>query len=415
MVSPRDVEMAKTAKKRSSARRSKKGVRKPKSSKNLQAWSGGLILLTVAFSILALWMWKGRRDADISVPLYEEKSKNGFSELVDEVEIVIYRSLLQLGVQPSEVQFRKVTPRTRQDKQWDFTELDVSLVQSRKFPQAEEIFARNLSALSSKVTWESRKKTNEHLELFIRVEGNLTHRLALLLQRKPNGEQSPSETHAKLAIVIDDLGYDGRLARRFLDIESPLSFSVLPHGTFSASIARRVHKAGRELLLHLPMEPKAYPEVNPGVGTLLMAMTDEEFIQTLRNDLDSFPYISGVNNHMGSRLSEHEDKMRLVMQELKNRSLFFLDSRTSIETKAYNVARQLQVPAAKRDVFLDNIQSPKAIRSQMNRLIQLARLRGTAVGIAHPHETTLAVLKEEIPSLPGKGVKLVPISLIVRR
>ena len=407
--------MAKTGKKRSSAKRSRKRARKPKSSKNLQAWSGGLILVTVACLILALWKWEGRRDADMPVPLYEEKSKNGFSVLVDEVEIVIYRSLLQLGVQPSEVQFRKVTPRTRQTKQWDFTELDVSLVQNRKFPQVEEIFARNLSGLSSKVTWKSRKKTSAHMELLIRVEGNLTHRLALLLKRKPNGKKSPPETYAKLAIVIDDLGYDGRLASRFLEIKYPLSFSVLPHGTFSASIARRVHEAGQELLLHLPMEPKGYPEVKPGEGALLLSMTDEEFSQTLRNDLDSFPYIIGVNNHMGSRLSENEDKMRLVMQELKNRSLFFLDSRTSTETKAYSVARQLKVPAAERDVFLDNIQNPKAIRSQMNRLIQLARLRGAAVGIAHPHETTLAVLKEEVPSLPGKGVKLVPISMIVRR
>jgi polysaccharide deacetylase 2 family uncharacterized protein YibQ len=161
------------------------------------------------------------------------------------------------------------------------------------------------------------------------------------------------------------------------------------------------------------MEPKAYPEVNPGVGALLMKMTDAELVQTLRKNLDSLPYISGVNNHMGSRLSEQEEKMRLVMQELKNRNLFFIDSRTSRKTKAYSVAQQLEIPSAERDVFLDNIQSPRAIRSQMNRLIQRARLKGTAIGIAHPHETTLSVLKEVIPNLSGKGVELVPVSEIV--
>jgi len=231
--------------------------------------------------------------------------------------------------------------------------------------------------------------------------------------KRPEPKESPQEASAKLAIVIDDLGHNGRLARRLLEIEGPLSFSVLPYGTFSDQIARRVNDAGRDLLLHLPMEPKGYPEVRPGLGALLTGMTDVEFVQTLRKNLDSIPYILGVNNHMGSRLCEHEGKMRLVMQELKKRSLFFLDSRTSSETKAYSVAQQLEIPSARRDVFLDNIQSPKAIRSQMNRLIQMAQLRGEAIGIAHPHETTLVILAEMIPNLSAEGVELVPISQIV--
>jgi polysaccharide deacetylase 2 family uncharacterized protein YibQ len=363
--------------------------------------------------IFALWLGKGRRYGNAPVPPYEERSKNGFSVLVDEVEITIYKSLLELGVQPSQVQFSKVTHRAQQNRQWDYTELDVSLIQDQTFRQAEQLFARNLAALGSKVTLESRKKETTHRELFIRVENILTHRLVLFLRGRALKEEPPSDTFGKLAIVIDDLGYDHRLADRFLEIEAPLSFSVLPHGTFSDRIARRVHEAGRELLLHLPMEPKGYPEVKPGVGALLMEMADVEFFKTLRNNLDSLPYINGVNNHMGSRLCEHEEKMILVMEELKNRSLFFLDSRTSSETKAYRVAQQLAVPSAKRDVFLDNTQSPKAIRNQMNRLIQLSRLKGEAIGIAHPHEATLAILKELIPHLSGKGVELVPVSQIV--
>jgi polysaccharide deacetylase 2 family uncharacterized protein YibQ len=405
--------MAKRAKKKSSARRGKKRTKKGTSKKSFPGWIVGVAILTLTLLIFALWIGKGSRHGDIPVPPYEEKSKNGFTELVDEVEVAIYQSLRQLGVQQSQVQFRKVTHRTQQDKQWDFAELDVSLTQSQNFTQIEEIFTRNLTALGSKVSWETRKKTSTHLELLVHVEDILTHRLALFLRGKLHRAKSPPESPAKLAIVIDDFGYDGRLARRFLEIEGQLSFSVLPHGTFSGSIARRVHEAGRELLLHLPMEPKAYPKVNPGVGALLMKMTDAELVQTLRQNLDSLPYISGENNHTGSRLSEQEEKMRLVMQELKNRNLFFIDSRTSRKTKAYSVAQQLEIPSAERDVFLDNIQSPRAIRSQMNRLIQRARLKGTAIGIAHPHEATLSVLKEVIPNLSGKGVELVPVSKIV--
>ena len=369
--------------------------------------------MTIALFSVALWLGKGGRRDEVPVPAYEEETQNGFVELVDEVEVAIYQSLRQLGVQPSQIQFRKVTHKAQKRKRWSFAELEVSLTQNQKFSRAKKFFASNLSSLGSKVTLESHKKTTVHLELLIRVEDILTHRLAFFLRRKPRREKPRHKTLAKLAIVIDDFGYDTRLARRFLEIEGPLSFSVLPNGTYSDKIARRVHKAGRELLLHLPMEPKGYPEIDPGEGALLMKMTDAELVQKLRNNLDSLPYISGVNNHMGSRLCENEEKMTLVMRELKNRNLFFVDSRTSSETKAFSVAKQLKVPAAERSVFLDNIQSVKAIRSQMNRLIHRARLQGTAIGIAHPHETTLTVLKEMVPTLSGKGVKLVPVSQIV--
>ena len=407
--------MAKKAKKKNTARRSKRQVRKPTSKKGLSGWIVGLVSLTLTLLIFALWLGKGSRLGDTPVPPFEEESKNGFTARVAEVEVAIYKSLHQLGVQPPQVEFRKVTHRAQQNKRWDFTELDVVLIQNQDFLQVEELFARNLLAVGNKVTWESRKKTTTQRDLLIRVEDILTHRLSLFLRGKPHREKSSAETFARLAIVIDDLGYDSRLARRFIEIEGPLSFSVRPHGSASDRIARRVHKAGRELLLHLPMEPKGYPEVNPGVGALLVGMPDVQFVKTLRKNLDSIPYISGVNNHMGSRLCEHEEKMRLVMQELKDRNLFFLDSRTSSETKAYSVAQQLKIPVAERDVFLDNIQSPRAIRSQMNRLIQSARLKGTAIGIAHPHEVTLGVIKEMIPNLAGNGVELVPVSEIVQR
>jgi hypothetical protein len=116
---------------------------------------------------------------------------------------------------------------------------------------------------------------------------------------------------------------------------------------------------------------------------------------------------------MGSEFCENEKKLRLVMRELKNRGLFFVDSRTTSRTKAYRVAQEEEVPSAERNVFLDNIQSPQAVRRQLKKLIQLAKLKGQAIGIAHPHEVTLKVLKEDIPKLSSKGVELVPVSQLV--
>jgi hypothetical protein len=406
--------MAKRTKKKPPAKRAKRPARKTTSGKDfLLRWSVGIGLLTFVFLLLGLWLAQDRRYEKTAVPAYEEERNNRFGELVSEVDLIIYQSLRQLGVHASQVQFRKVIHRVQHNRQWDFTELEVTLPQEQSLASIHKLFAKNIEFLTGEVTLESSKNSGPDLELLIRVEGSLTHRLALFQGRRQASQKAEPTTVPKVAIVIDDLGYDGKLARKFLKIEGPLSFSVLPHGTFSKSIARRIYNAGQELLLHLPMEPTGYPEVNPGVGALMVEMTDVEIVQTLKENLDAFPYVKGVNNHMGSKFCQDERKLRPVMLELNTRGLFFLDSRTTSKTKAYTVAQELDVPSAERNVFLDNIQNPRAIRAQLSRLIELARLRGGAIGIAHPHEVTLEVLRQEIPKMSKKGVELVPVSQLV--
>ena len=407
--------MAKRTKKKRSAKRAKRPARKSTSRKDLlRRWPVGIGLLAfVCVLLLGLWLAQDRRYEKTIIPAYEEERSNRFGELVSEVELIIYQSLRQLGVRASQVQFREVIHRVQHNRQWDFTELEVTLPQKQSLASVHKLFIKNMGALSGRVIVDSSKNRGPDLELLIKVEGSLTHRLAFFRGPKQALQKAQSKPVPQVAIVIDDLGYDGKLAKRFLKLEGPLSFSVLPHGTFSKSIARRIHDAGQELLLHLPMEPAGYPEVNPGVGALLVEMTDVELVQTLRKNLDAFPYVKGVNNHMGSKFCEYERKLRPIMLELNTRGLFFLDSRTTSKTKAYTVAQELHVPSAKRNVFLDNIQNPRAIRAQLNRLTELARLRGGAIGIAHPHEVTLEVLRREIPKLSRKGVELVPVSQLV--
>ena len=403
--------MANQTKKKSTSKGSKKGRRKSPSKKSrYQSWIVGGVIFALGCLLLALWLGRDWKYEKISIPPYEEQIGNRFGELVNEVELKIYQSLRQLGVDASQIRFRKVIHRAQPTKQWDFTELEVTLTLDASLPKFEQLLSKNLKDLGGKVSLERAKKTGVNPVFLIKVEGVITHRLTLV--RHPTRERATAGI-AKVAIVIDDFGYDGRLARRFLQIDAPLSFSVLPNGTFSKSIARRVSQAGRELMLHLPMEPKGYPEVDPGIGALLTEMTDMELVEALRKNLDSLPYIKGVNNHMGSRFCENEEKLRLVMRELKNRGLFFVDSRTSSRTQAYKVAQEEDVPSAERNVFLDNIQSPQAIRRQLKRLIQLAKLKGEAIGIAHPHEVTLKVLKEDVPKLSSKGIELVPVSQLV--
>ena len=166
-------------------------------------------------------------------------------------------------------------------------------------------------------------------------------------------------------------------------------------------------------MLHLPMEPTEYPEINPGPGTLLASMDPDELLRVLEENLKTVPHARGVNNHMGSRLTTQSEQMYQVFSLLKRRGLFFVDSRTTDESVCRPSARLLQIPFAQRDVFLDHVHDPVFIRKQIRELVRIARLRGEAVGIAHPNVITYTVLKEELPTL-RQQVDLVPVSRLVR-
>jgi polysaccharide deacetylase 2 family uncharacterized protein YibQ len=216
-----------------------------------------------------------------------------------------------------------------------------------------------------------------------------------------------------VALIVDDLGYDKKIAEKFSDLDTNLTFSILPHSPFQDEIARLANSKGIEIMLHLPMEPVEYPEVNPGPGTLLSSMSPDELIHQLEDDLSALPGIKGVNNHMGSKLTAESTQMYQIFSILKQRGLFFIDSRTTSDSMGRPSARLFQLPFAERDVFIDHYQKPKFIRKQINELIRIARLNGAAIGILHPHKMTLKILQEALPELKGQ-IQLVPASKIVR-
>ncbi len=216
----------------------------------------------------------------------------------------------------------------------------------------------------------------------------------------------------KVAIIIDDLGYDSSIAKQFLNLDAVLTFSILPHSPLQKKLAKAARKKGYEIILHLPMEPFEYPAANPGPGVLLASMSPDTLIHQLKLNLDAVPYISGVNNHMGSKITADSTKMRQIFTILKKRGLFFIDSRTTKETLCRASAGLLHIPFAERDVFLDHDQSPDAIRRQIRRLIQIAEKQGEAIGIGHPHTSTYKVLQDELGNLKTK-VRLVPASKII--
>lgn len=212
--------------------------------------------------------------------------------------------------------------------------------------------------------------------------------------------EPPVETPSgkpKVAIIIDDIGYDAAFADKLMDLGIPITLSILPGSPHSKEIAEKAHARGFEIMLHQPMEPMEYPRINPGPGVILMNMGADESIAILEKNLKSIPYISGVNNHMGSRVTASEKHMNQIFTVLKRENLFFIDSLTTSKSIGRDSARLFKLPFARRDVFLDHVEKKAFVEKQMKSLVRISEKYGSAIGIGHPHSVTLEVLKKRVP------------------
>ncbi len=218
-----------------------------------------------------------------------------------------------------------------------------------------------------------------------------------------------------MAIVIDDLGQDLKPARELLSLPGNVTFSVMPGQPQSRKIAELALRNGREVFLHLPMEPRNNNGKRQAAGILRSDMTPKEFMGTIAEDIASVPGAVGVNNHEGSALTENPEAMKFLMAELKARDLRFLDSLTSPRSVAYATAREFGVTAAKRDVFLDNeSNNPSYIRAQLAELVRIAKQHGKAIGIGHPHPATVSELRKWLAGAEDEGIEIVPASKLMQ-
>lgn len=229
----------------------------------------------------------------------------------------------------------------------------------------------------------------------------------------PAPEKPAIEPRPKIVIMIDDMGNSKKVDDEVLSIDAPLTVAVFPLLSESRRTAEIANSNGKEVLLHLPMEPKDYPKSNPGRGALLTSMDDIAIVTQLYEDIKSVPGIKGINNHMGSKFTEDKDRMRIVLMQMKDKDLFFVDSKTSPKSHNEKMAREIGIKAASRDVFLDNEQNEGYIEGQIQTLKMMAVKHGSAIGIGHPHPATIAALKKAIPEIQ-KEFDIVHASEIVR-
>jgi polysaccharide deacetylase 2 family uncharacterized protein YibQ len=231
---------------------------------------------------------------------------------------------------------------------------------------------------------------------------------------KRRGQSPRKHLSGTLAIIVDDMGSSLQEARELLAINIPLTFSLIPGLPKVKGVAELAASARQEVMVHLPMEPQGYPERRLEANGLLVAHSENEITERTVALLNSVPQAKGANNHMGSRFSEHEEKMLPVLKVLQGRGLFFIDSMTTPRSKGAAIAESLGMRFAARNVFLDNEQDVSAIKKQLYAAAEMARKKGGVIAICHPHTATIVSLKETLPELQRAGITFVTVGELVR-
>ncbi len=379
---------------------------------------GTIIAWIVASTFLGVLLLKHKprprvypRKPKIKLP-YERPEPLGMENKIQKIDFIIYHSLLDSGLYTENIKYRVEHRKNRNGRSWEYCEMEIP--EKKGMEKFYVLLEKRLKKKVPGVSVTIKKSPSSATIIKIGVRKFITHCLIFKKEIIPY----PAKTTGpkpRIAIVIDDFGAVYRQAKEFLKINVPITFSVLPFRRHSREIAKLVHDRGYEVVLHLPMEPYGYPSINPGKGALLLQMPDIEIKQMTNKCLDDLdPFISGVNNHMGSAFTENAEKMKVVLEEIKKRRLFFLDSLTSPHSTAYKTARSLHLSTCRRDIFLDVKQTKEFVNGQLKKLISIARKRGKAIAIGHPYTVTFEVLKEKLPYINKREARVVPVSELTK-
>ena len=234
--------------------------------------------------------------------------------------------------------------------------------------------------------------------------------LALLLLTVTVSAQEKTTDVVYIAIIIDDLGYNWKEAKRIIQLPGPTACAILPHTRFAKKIAELARQQNKEVLLHLPMESSQIDK-DAGPGKLDSTMSALEVELTIDYNLKSVPNVTGINNHMGSQLTKDRIYMNRLMRVIqKKKGLFFVDSLTSPKSVAAETARKYGLPYLVRDIFLDTVRDKQFIDNQFDKLLQLAHQRKYALAIGHPYTETISVLERRLPDLEKQGIRLTSLS-----
>lgn len=292
------------------------------------------------------------------------------------------------------------------------TELQGTAHGSRDFFETDKI--AYMRPESQVLPEKSNKPAAERVVMLFEEPGNSAPKVAVQpLVTRSAPSDAATIAPPRVAIIIDDMGYRQEICNGFLEMDLPLSFSFLPHAPHTLEMARRAREKGRDILMHLPLEPKDH-SWDPGPGALYLDSYTRVLDKVLAWNLEAVPGAIGVNNHMGSLFTADPRAMEFLMARLAPTGLFFVDSVTIGASRAFTAAQKKGIPAARRNVFLDHSLNRNNIKAQVDTLIKLARSQGSAIAIAHPHQQTLDIIRLVKDRLQ-KEVVLTPIHTLVSR
>lgn len=340
-----------------------------------------------------------------------------------------YNAFFNLGL--SKVNFISHYTKPMEEKGHEYTYIywELWVTDTFDFPAAEQLINQMVVEKVPGLTLSKKQYDAKVYEVALELDGVETHRIIFSKTAVEADKDAASLAmvdvtkmvpkveftgRAQVAIIIDDIGFRSDIDRQFLNLPANLTFAVLPYSPDGTAFAGDATRKGHEILLHLPMEPKAYPSIKPGKGGLLLSMGPEKIREILVANLAQVPYIKGVNNHMGSAFTSDSDKMRIVLEVIKDRGLYFVDSRTAGTAKGYETAKSLGMRAGMRNVFLDHEPKPSMIARQFDLMVKVAQRQGSAIAIGHPYTATLDILRQKLPELRAKNIDVVPPSQIVK-
>ena len=315
------------------------------------------------------------------------------SQLADTLYAGIDSALADLGIRPA------LYSKQRQEY---FDRIEIGVPADLPLAEANLGISRFVQRLGGQVLSANERRGQVEIRCGFGEVQTTTFILAPVAERRRTGN---------IAIVIDDFADDDPIAAHFCAIPQPLTFSILPREGQARALVERVRANGHEVLVHLPMEPKG--GASPGANAILVGLDDAEIRRRVRRALQNVPHARGINNHMGSKATTDKRVMRLVLAELKNRNLLFLDSRTTASSVAYQLAVDMDLRAFNRDLFIDEIADAQAIQGKLWELAAIAAQSGQAIGLGHNRRETLIALLAALPQLERRGFRFVSVSRLL--
>jgi len=380
----------------------------------LVTWKAiGIIILCAVLIVAFVYIKRDTIKDLVAQPSHQTRSRQ-LVEKTQTADQIVFNLLGKLSLPKDALSLQHLE---RQDAlgDWNSTLLTIAMPPTITFPQVENVFTRGFAFFGEEdLTTQFLFDGDNCLNITIHIQERKTHQLVFCQTPIPSEPEVATKESYRVSIVIDDLGENYRSFKELSSMNVPFTYSILPFQTHSTRIAQEVNKRNGEVILHLPLEPWNSSQHAMNDGTLLTSMNQDQLQAQLERNINALPHLAGVSNHMGSKFTENTEKMEVVLQAVKEKGLYFLDSRTSDKTVGYALAKEMDIKTAKRNLFIDNDHNQMSAEKQLQKIPRLAKKNGGhLIAIGHPYPSTITALKKSVPLLQEQGITIVPLSQIL--